>query len=118
MDTGGTLAAKMLYSSSMTLVIAVLTPNYAVLTPNYAVLSSDRRITVDVTDPLAAGGAHVHLQKDTDTKTILVDQRYVMGFAGLGRVREDLLDPLTGEQRRTRVETWVTSAPAAVDPTQ
>jgi hypothetical protein len=46
-----------------------------VLTPNYAVLSSDRRITVDVTDPLAAGGARVHLQEDTDTKTILVDHR-------------------------------------------
>lgn len=56
-------------------------------------------------------------RRDTDTKTILVDQRYVMGFAGLGRVREDLLDPLTGEQRRTRVETWVTSALAPVDPT-
>ncbi|MDT5197601.1 MAG: hypothetical protein QOH20_4355 [Mycobacterium sp.] len=58
----------MLYSLSMTLVIYVLTPNYAVL-------SSDRRITVDVTDPLAAGGARVHLQEDTDTKTILVDHR-------------------------------------------
>lgn len=55
-------------------------------------------------------------QEDSDTKTIILDRRYLMGFAGLARVRGDGVDPAFGGPRRRRLEAWLGEELAGKDP--
>jgi hypothetical protein len=75
----------------------------AAITHSFAILASDRCITVTERD--ASGRMVVVQQEDSDTKTILFDRRYVMGFAGLGRIRHpEKNDTLA---HRERLESWM-----------
>jgi hypothetical protein len=74
----------------------------AAITRGYAIVSSDRRITVTVNDPSEPTGFRVEQQEDSDTKTTLFDRRYVMGFAGVGRIRYDVNEAVF----RERIESW------------
>ena len=77
----------------------------AAITRGYAVVASDRRITVSET---TSSGQRILSQDDSDTKTVLLDRKYSMGYAGLGRIRH--CDE-TGEVRfRQRMEAWLLDA--------
>ncbi len=81
----------------------------AAVTNHFAVLASDRRIqwsrTVD-------GVRKVTEEEDSDTKSCIIDRRFVMGFAGLGRIFAP--GESIEQSRGWRVEGWLTDALANV----
>lgn len=93
----------------MTLIVALLTPEFALL-------ASDRRVTQTRRDRSAPGGGVVLKQVDEDTKTTILDGRYTMGFAGLARVRHQETDALTGQAMRERMESWLARTLTPVHP--
>jgi hypothetical protein len=71
----------------------------AAITRSYAIVASDRRITRRERD--ATGVFKKTSFDDSDTKTIMLDRRYLMGFAGLGRVQ------VPGQTKGKRLEQWM-----------
>jgi hypothetical protein len=79
----------------MTLIIAAITREIAIL-------SSDRRI--QYTRRTSESEIEVITSEDTDTKSAIIDGRYVLGYAGMGRI----IRPGATHQG-WRVEAWMTT---------
>jgi hypothetical protein len=84
----------------------------AVLTREYALMATDRRITTTH----ASGRSATY--EDSDTKTAILDGRYLTGFAGLGRVPSRDIDPVTKLPKRQRLESWLANQLEGVESAQ
>lgn len=73
----------------------------AAVTQHYAVLVSDRRITSSEWNGF---NWEVVSQQDTDTKSIFLNGRYIMGFTGMARVEQETM------------EKWLADTLAGIDP--
>lgn len=62
------------------------------------------------TEVLESGQPVTRSQEDTDTKTIVLDGRHVLGFAGLARLPREGMDSVSGEAGRQRMESWLSEA--------
>lgn len=91
----------------MTLIVAMATRDFILL-------ASDRRVTR--TETVAPGRTVTLSQDDTDTKTIVLNGRYILGFAGLARIPQPGIDSLTGAPNRQRMEAWLCAVLSGVSP--
>lgn len=80
-----------------------------VLTQNFAIMASDRRIVWGKTK--VDGSREVLAKEDADTKAIVIDGRFLMGFAGLGRYFEP--GEVLANDHGWRMEGWILNTLAA-----
>src|SRR3712207_7977 len=73
----------------------------AAVTPHYAILVSDRRIT---RYRQTRNTLEVVSQQDSDTKSVFLDGRYIMGFTGKASIAEEPM------------EKWLCDTLAGIDP--